>query len=433
LLLVLLTGVLASDYADRYAVGALAPAIKSTFGIDNTDIGILAATFSVVGALGTLPAGMLADRIDRTRLLAGAVAVWSLAATLSGAAVGFGMLVGARVLLGAITAVAGPATASLVGDAYPARARSRALGIVLSGELAGGALGLSLSSGLLHFASWRYVFFVLAAAGALLAPALWRLREPKRSGRTTLGAQRRESPVLRLVEKRGVRPDRRLVLRGDLSRLPLWAAARDVLRIRTFSIVLVASSLGFFFFAGVRTFSVVYLVQHYGVSHSLADLLLIAVGVGAVIGLVLGGRTSDWLIGRGHANGRLAVAIGGYLLAVAAFPLALMFRSFPAALPFYMLGAAGVASPGPTLDAMRLDVVHPQLWGRAEATRTVLRVAAEALGPIVFGVLADTLGVEDAFLISLPALAVSAAALVPVRRFYLREAAAAAASVANSR
>ncbi len=51
--------------------------------------------------------------------------------------------------------------------------------------------------------------------------------------------------------------------------------------------------------------------------------------------------------------------------------------------------AAALAARNPPLDAARLDVMHSRLWGRAEAIRTVLRRAAVATAPLLFGLLAD--------------------------------------------
>jgi hypothetical protein len=45
--------------------------------------------------------------------------------------------------------------------------------------------------------------------------------------------------------------------------------------------------------------------------------------------------------------------------------------------------AAGflLAAANPPLDAARLDVMPPRLWGRAEGTRSVVRTGLEALAP----------------------------------------------------
>jgi hypothetical protein len=44
-----------------------------------------------------------------------------------------------------------------------------------------------------------------------------------------------------------------------------------------------------------------------------------------------------------------------------------------------------LGAPNPPLDAARLDIMHPRLWGRAEGVRTMLRSLGEAAAPTLFG------------------------------------------------
>lgn len=60
-------------------------------------------------------------------------------------------------------------------------------------------------------------------------------------------------------------------------------------------------------------------------------------------------------------------------------------RSVAVALPLLMVGSFLLGAPNPPLDAARLDIIHPLLWGRAEAVRSVLRTLGEAAAPLLFG------------------------------------------------
>ena len=64
-------------------------------------------------------------------------------------------------------------------------------------------------------------------------------------------------------------------------------------------------------------------------------------------------------------------------------------HSLTPALWFDIAGAALLSAANPPLDAARLDIMPAPLWGRAESTRTVARSLAQALAPIVFGLMAD--------------------------------------------
>ncbi|HEY6031879.1 MAG TPA: MFS transporter, partial [Gaiellaceae bacterium] len=140
-LLLLLTVALALDYADRASVGALGPDLKHAFHVGNTGFGLLASAFAVVGGLATVPAGILTDRARRTVVLGASMLLWTLAMGVTGAAVSFAMLLGARIFLGAVTATARPMIASITGDVFHPGLRARALGLIDSGELVGNGVG----------------------------------------------------------------------------------------------------------------------------------------------------------------------------------------------------------------------------------------------------------------------------------------------------
>ena len=52
--------------------------------------------------------------------------------------------------------------------------------------------------------------------------------------------------------------------------------------------------------------------------------------------------------------------------------------SVAVALPLLTLAAALLGAANPPMDAARLDIIPPALWGRAEAVRTLLRTLGEA-------------------------------------------------------
>jgi len=78
--IVLLACVLALDSADKATIGAPATQLEAALHIGNTDIGLLAAVSTAVGAVATLPLGALTDRVNRTRLLTAAITVAAVAA-----------------------------------------------------------------------------------------------------------------------------------------------------------------------------------------------------------------------------------------------------------------------------------------------------------------------------------------------------------------
>ena len=70
------------------------------------------------------------------------------------------------------------------------------------------------------------------------------------------------------------------------------------------------------------------------------------------------------------------------------FPAVFTHRAL-SALPYLVFAALAVSAQNPPLDAARLDIMPPLLWGRAEAVRTMLRSLAMALAPLLFGAVSD--------------------------------------------
>lgn len=183
----LLAGVLALQGADLATVGATGVQLQTAFGVGNTGLGLLVTVSAGIAALATLPAGILADRVDRVRLLTGAILIWSTTMLVCGASSSYLMLLVSRVALGAVVATAFPAVASLTGDLVPAVDRGRVYGFVLAGELVSGGFGFLVCGHVAELLSWRWGFWVLAPPGYLLAWAVHRwLPEPARGGASRL-------------------------------------------------------------------------------------------------------------------------------------------------------------------------------------------------------------------------------------------------------
>ncbi|MBV8989503.1 MAG: MFS transporter, partial [Solirubrobacterales bacterium] len=448
---------LAISDADLATVGAVAGELERHLRISDTQVGLLATATALVGALATVPVGSLTDRVPRVPLLTISVLLWAAAMVVSALSLSYEMLLISRMALGVVTATAGPTIASLIGDLFPAAERAKVYGWIQSGELAGGAVGLVAGGAIAGLVSWRASFAMLAVPALALAWGLRRkLPEPSRGGAGQLApqdgkpesAEDNEALVQREVRSRGVEPDQARILRKDPVTMSLPNAVRYILSVPTNRVLIVASALGYFFFTGVQTFAVVLLRHRFGVGQTAASGLIGLVAIGAVLGVLVGGRVADSRVRRGHISARVSVAAVCYLLAVALLVPALITRLLIVALPLFFLGAGAVTAANPPLDAARLDVMPGRLWGRAEGVRTLLRQAATALAPIAFGLLSDLLAsgkgtgsalsgsgnsrgdLHDAFLVLLVPLAVSGLILARGRKRFPRDVATAEAACA---
>lgn len=409
--IVLLAATLALDSADKAMVGAVAVALKQSMNIGNLQLALLIAAPTFVTALATLPFGALTDRINRTRLLTGAIISWAALMVIGGAATSYVMLLLSRLALGVAIAVAVPVVASLIGDYFPPGERGRIWGYILAGELAGVAVGYLIAGNIAAVFSWRASFWALAALSLALAPAVWRyLSEPTRGGQSQIppraekipaaGEAREPEPkgnqtqgdsvgssgteVEDVVEQRDVRPHESQILHRDPKTMPFGQAARYVLSIRTNAVLIIASALGYFFFGALITFGIVFMRNRFGLGQAVATTLSVALGAGAIIGVLIAGRLADWLIQRGRINARVVVAAAAFLIAATCFLPALLIANICIAAPLLFLGAVALGGANPPLDAARLDIMHFDLYGRAESVRAMLRYTAQAISPLAF-------------------------------------------------
>ena len=446
--ILLLASVLALASADTTTVGASAIQLRHDLGINNTDVGLLVTVTSLVAAAASLPFGVLADRVTRTRVLGGAIVLWGAAMIWSATAPTFGQLLVARLFLGAVTAAAGPIVASLVGDWFAASERGRIYSYVISGELVGAAIGFSVTGGIATL-SWRAAFVILALPAFVLAWLIFQLREPARGGTSPLLSAGAEPSVTnpgdeggdqttdaqRIAHQRGLEPDPELVLTQDPRQMGLLAATRYVLSIKTNVAIVLASAGGYFFLSGVQTFGVEFVTKQYGIAQALSTLVLLVVGAAGVLGVLAGGALGDFLLHRGYLNGRILVSAISATAAVILFIPAIFTRGPLTALPYISLAALALSAQNPPIDAARLDIVHPLLWGRAEAIRTFLRTMAQAFAPLLFGAVSDYVfgggrsGLQWTFAIMLLPLAASVYFLFKALHTYPRDVATASASL----
>jgi MFS family permease len=209
-----------------------------------------------------------------------------------------------------------------------------------------------------------------------------------------------------------------LVLVGDQSSLPARAVVCYLVKVRTNTICIIAGSVGNFFLAGISAFAIIYFKHQYRLSTTAAGGVTAILALGAVPGFLIGGRIGDRLMRSGVHNGRILVAAWSNIIAGLCLWPAFFLHTLLPALPLFFFGGACITAPTPSIDAVRLDIVHPQLWGRAEAFRTIVRVGAEAAAPLLFGILADTIGLRTTILALVPALTVSGAILMLALRTY---------------
>ena len=110
------------NFVDRQLLASFGNWIKPDLQLSNTEFGILTGlAFLLFYSVGGLFMGALADKYNRTRLIAIGLAFWSILTALSGAARGFVSMLIPRMLIGVGESMMTPTAMSLLSDRFPAR------------------------------------------------------------------------------------------------------------------------------------------------------------------------------------------------------------------------------------------------------------------------------------------------------------------------
>jgi MFS transporter, Spinster family, sphingosine-1-phosphate transporter len=164
----------ALNHADRQVVYTLFPPLQKEFGFPDAVVGLTGALFLWVYGLCSPIAGILGDRISKTRLVVGSLAVWSTFTVLTGLSPNGTFLLVCRALLGVSESLFMPAAYGLIANAHGPASRSRAIAIFATSQMAGVAVGGSVSGFIAEQFHWRVSFWILGAVGLLFSIPLAR-------------------------------------------------------------------------------------------------------------------------------------------------------------------------------------------------------------------------------------------------------------------
>lgn len=171
------------NYLDRQILGILAGPIIGDLHLNDRQFGALSGPpFAILYSVLGIPFAYLADRTGRSRVIAGAVALWSAFTALCGTAASFWQFFIFRMGVGIGEAGGVAPSYALIADYFEPRRRARALAVFSLGVPIGLALGTLLGAYIAHAISWRAAFFTMGIAGVLLAPVLlFVVRDPPRT------------------------------------------------------------------------------------------------------------------------------------------------------------------------------------------------------------------------------------------------------------
>jgi len=169
-----LFAVIMLNFLDRQVMAILAEPIKQDMGLTDQQVGLMTGlAFSLFYTTLAVPVAALADRWNRSWIIAIAVTIWSIMTMLCGTAQNFLQMFMARVGVGIGESANSPPAQSLIAEYFPAERRAVALGIYGSAVPIGAFIASAGGGWLVDNFSWRIAFFVAGAPGILVGLVMW--------------------------------------------------------------------------------------------------------------------------------------------------------------------------------------------------------------------------------------------------------------------
>ncbi|MEU9110907.1 MFS transporter [Streptomyces sp. NPDC048483] len=157
------------DLVDATIVNIALPDIQRDTGASFSALQWITAGYALAFAIGLITGGRLGDIYGRKKLFLAGMAGFTLASALCGLATGPGMLVGARVLQGAMAALMVPQVLAIIHVSFPANERGKVFGmfgaVIGLGAVCGPLIGALLTEGNLFGLEWRPIFLINLPVG----------------------------------------------------------------------------------------------------------------------------------------------------------------------------------------------------------------------------------------------------------------------------
>jgi len=354
------------NFYDRQILGAVGETLREEWKLSDTALGSLGTAFTLLYALVGIPLGRLTDRFSRRWILFAGVTVWSILTAASGLARNFSQLFVVRLGVGVGEASCAPASASLIGDLFPASRRGKALSVFMIGLPLGVALSFFCSGLLEHRFGWRFTFYISMIPGLALALLALLISEPARGGT--------EIHIIKGTAKR----------KGSPYLL--------VLSIPTMWWIILSGALLNFNMYAISSFVSPFLQRVHHLTKLKAGIIsMVVYGLAGIPGLIVGGLLGDRMM-KHRSNGRLFLA--SIALAISA-PLMFLGLGRPIGdiSGFVLFCGCGIGLMYiyySTVYSAIQDVIEPSLRGTAMALYFfAMYVLGASLGPVGMGLLSN--------------------------------------------
>ncbi len=373
-MLLLLCLVIGINYLDRGNLAVAAPVMQTSLGINHAMMGLLFSAFAWSYAFCLPLAGMILDKVGPRILMTIAIIGWSFATLLMGFLSKLSTLMGARILLGIFEAPIIPSNIKCVAAWFPDKERAKAVGAYTATEyLALGLLAPVLSWILVTF-SWHMIFIITGLLGLVVAIIWYRYyREPWED------AQANEKELRYIRWGGAVKSTNAESIQSVRTALSLCKKRLLLgMCIGQFSIM---TTLFFFL-----TWFPSYLIAERGLTILKTGVYSMLPFMMAIVGSLLGGVWSDYLLRRGHSKtvARKLPIIIGFLLSMLIMG-ANYIESITGVIICMAVSFFGQAMASAVSGALLSDIAPKEAIGIAGGLLNFVANLGSATSPLVIG------------------------------------------------
>lgn len=362
------------NFVDRQLLASFANFIVPDLELTNTQFGLLTGLLFLFfySAAGVFM-GVLADTVNRTRLIAAGLALWSILTAASGAARGFATMALPRMFIGIGESIMTPTSMSLLSDRFPLHRLGFASGFYYMGVPIGVGVSLLVVGYLGPEIGWRNCFYLLGAIGVVFAAVMLFMPETPRRHLQGAGDATPAPPMQPI---------------GQIIRTLMQALKASPALMLT-----MAGGVAFHFVLGASTFDQLWYVQERGFERAEIAQITGWIGISAgILGNLFGGLGGDWFL-RKTGIGR-PMFLFGIMLVLA--PINLAYRLVDPDTAWFWIGVfVGFFQLGcfygPTFSTVQ-ELVPPQIRATVVALYLLLlNMAGVAIGVSAAGIYVDWL------------------------------------------
>jgi MFS family permease len=153
---------------DTAIIGPAIPAIRSAFGVDNRQVGLVMIVFVLFSLSSTALMANLGDRHGRRPVYLASVALFALGSLVIALAPSFWVILLGRAIQGVGGGGIIPTASAVIADAFPADRRGKALGMIGATYGMAFVLGPPTAALVMTVASWQWIFLANLPIAALV-------------------------------------------------------------------------------------------------------------------------------------------------------------------------------------------------------------------------------------------------------------------------